>query len=75
MKTYSTWILFIFFTILLSFGGSDDSVIIDDDPINTNIRPNILLVIADDMGLDATPGYTIGSVKPNMPTLQTMMNT
>ena len=34
-------------------------------------RPNILLVIADDMGLDATPGYTeIGSTKPNMPTLE-----
>jgi len=33
--------------------------------------PNVLLVIADDMGLDATPGYSeIESQKPNMPTLQ-----
>lgn len=35
------------------------------------IAPNILLVIADDMGFDATPGYTeIDSEKPNMPILQ-----
>lgn len=36
--------------------------------------PNILLIIADDMGLDATPGYDIGTVKPNMPTLQNMLD-
>lgn len=35
--------------------------------------PNILLIIADDMGLDATPGYSVGSVKPNMPNLQNMI--
>ena len=37
-------------------------------------KPNILLVIADDMGLDATPGYEMGSVKPNMPYLQAMID-
>lgn len=37
-------------------------------------KPNILLIIADDMGLDATPGYNIGDVKPNMPNLVSMMN-
>jgi hypothetical protein len=26
------------------------------------------------MGLDATPGYEIGSVKPNMPYLQDMID-
>ncbi len=31
--------------------------------------PNILLIIADDMGIDATPGYSIGAQKPNMPHL------
>ena len=36
--------------------------------------PNILLIIADDMGLDASPGYDIGSVKPNMPNLQSLIN-
>ena len=38
-------------------------------------KPNILLIIADDMGLDATPGYNIGTVKPNMPNLQQIINT
>ncbi len=31
--------------------------------------PNILLIIADDMGLDATPGYEVGIIKPHMPNL------
>jgi arylsulfatase A-like enzyme len=36
-------------------------------------EPNILLIIADDMGKDATPGYSEGSTKPNMPYLESMM--
>jgi arylsulfatase A-like enzyme len=36
-------------------------------------KPNILLIIADDMGLDATPNYTVGAAKPNMPVLQGLM--
>ena len=31
--------------------------------------PNILLIIADDMGKDATPGFSEGSIKPNTPNL------
>lgn len=42
---------------------------------STTDSPNILLVIADDMGLDACPGYSIGSTKPNMPNLQNMIST
>ncbi len=38
-------------------------------------NPNILLIIADDMGLDACPGYQIGDQKPTMPNLQGMINT
>ncbi len=37
-------------------------------------KPNILLIIADDMGLDATPGFEVGDVKPNVPNLQNMIN-
>ncbi|MDO5971446.1 sulfatase-like hydrolase/transferase [Flavivirga aquimarina] len=44
---------------------------IDNDQSTT---PNILLVIADDMGLDATPGYNIGSIKPQMSNLQNLMD-
>lgn len=37
-------------------------------------KPNVLLIIADDMGLDASPGYSVGTTKPNMPNLQAMIN-
>ncbi len=32
--------------------------------------PNILLIIADDMGFDASPCYDIGAKKPSMPNLE-----
>ncbi|MFY0604849.1 MAG: sulfatase-like hydrolase/transferase [Flavobacteriaceae bacterium] len=38
-------------------------------------KPNILLVIADDFGKDASPNYAEGTIKPNMPTLQGLINT
>lgn len=43
----------------------------DDQPTNTvgSTPPNILLIIADDMGKDATAGFSEGSVKPNTPHL------
>lgn len=40
----------------------------------TENNTNVLLIIADDMGPDATPGYEIGSEKPNMPTLQSFID-
>jgi arylsulfatase A-like enzyme len=36
--------------------------------------PNILLIIADDMGLDASPGFELGSIKPDMPNLQNFID-
>ena len=42
----------------------------NEDDVETTSEPNILLIIADDMGLDATPGYDFGTQKPKMPTLQ-----
>ncbi len=38
----------------------------------SSLQPNILLVIADDMGVDAAPGYSEGSRKPNMPNLSSL---
>ena len=35
--------------------------------------PNILLIIADDMGIEATPGYDTGSEKPSMPNLEELI--
>ncbi|WP_345190162.1 sulfatase-like hydrolase/transferase [Algibacter agarivorans] len=72
-----------FFLLLLSISimacssnseNIDDTDIDMETPKETSEHPNILLVIADDMGLDACPGYDIGSVKPNMPNLQSLMN-
>ncbi|MDO8753290.1 MAG: sulfatase-like hydrolase/transferase, partial [Anaerolineales bacterium] len=38
----------------------------------TSQPPNILLVIADDFGVDASPCYDIGAEKPNMPNLESL---
>lgn len=37
--------------------------------------PNILLVIADDMGVDASPCYPVGDRKPHMPVLENLCRT
>lgn len=47
---------------------------------NTNVKtavsntPNILLIIADDMGKDAINGYQEGSIKPNTPNIDVIRN-
>ena len=69
MKFLKFSILIVFITLI---SCSEDSISVDEPTVND--KPNILLIIADDMGLDASPGYDIGSVKPNMPNLQSMIN-
>lgn len=48
----------------------------EDESADTNDpdRPNILLIIADDMGKDATQGFSEGSIKPNTPNLNNLKN-
>ena len=60
----------IFCIILLLQSCSKDD---NNETLNSS-KPNILLIIADDFGLDACPGYNIGTTKPNMPHLQNMIN-
>lgn len=65
------------FIILAIFSCKIDEDVIccstdNNEEITSN--PNVLLIIADDMGLDATPGYNIGSLKPNMPNLENLIN-
>ena len=46
-----------------------------DEPTNSgseSTQPNILLIIADDMGKDATPGFTEGTIKPNTPNINNL---
>lgn len=54
------------FLILLFFGCNQA-----DAPLqpSASTLPNILLIIADDMGKDATSGFSEGSIKPNTPNL------
>lgn len=71
--------LFMFAFSLIACSDSSDTINDEEEMEemeeveNTSNSPNILLIIADDMGLDATPGYNIGSVKPNMPNLQSLI--
>ena len=60
--------------LIFSSCNSDDAATETSDPIPTPSSPNILLIIADDMGLDATPGYSVSTSKPTMPNLQDLMN-
>lgn len=61
-------ILLFTLTFLISGCKNDDTVL----PPETPTHPNILLVIADDLGIEATPNYPIGDIKPHMPTLESL---
>ena len=53
-----------------SAGGGDGGAGTQPDPGPTlNDHPNILLVISDDLGLDASSGYQVGTELPATPTL------
>jgi arylsulfatase A-like enzyme len=71
-------IVYLMIVSLVFISCGNDDVAISSTPTETPIvvesRPNILLIIADDMGLDATPGFDFGTIKPNMPNLQNMIN-
>jgi arylsulfatase A-like enzyme len=56
--------------LLLALTGCDKETEKFIDIPTIDSKPNILLVIADDIGIEATPGYEIGSIKPNMPNLE-----
>lgn len=74
LKNMKHYVL-LFLSLYLVFSCSEDAIN-EDDVANQeeNDKPNIMLIIADDMGHDATPGFNVGSVKPNMPNLQSLMD-
>ena len=63
---------FILFTILILSCSKDNN---ENSIIDNSSTPNILLVIADDMGKDATSGFSEGSIKPNTPNLNNLKDT
>lgn len=84
MKEQYKVAILLFSTLLFACSSDAEAPAVTDDEIDnpiedttdeesTNSKPNILLIIADDMGLDATPGYDIGTIKPAMPNLEDMM--
>lgn len=46
----------------------------DEMPIPNSNQPNILFIIADDLGKDAISGYEEGSTKPNTPNIDAIRN-
>lgn len=60
-KIYNLSTLIIYMTLLLSCKKDTDISIFN----LSQSKPNILLIIADDLGLDACPGYNFGTIKPN----------
>lgn len=47
---------------------------IDQSVTNETSSPNILLIIADDLGKDAISGYTEGNIKPYTPNIDSIRN-
>ena len=74
MKLSYFKLLFLFLVFSACSNAEDVAFIIQDKEENIAKQPNILLIIADDMGLDATPNYSIDGIKPNMPVLQSLMS-
>ena len=75
IHTYSAFLLLMALSLLScssdSSGYSDNYV----DPIVTpESYPNVLLIIADDMGRDATFGFSEGSLKPLTPHINSIKN-
>lgn len=70
-------LVLIILAVLLTFSCSKEmeEVVIDEPTENTSTQknPNILLIIADDLGLDACPGYSLGAQKPSMPNIESMI--
>lgn len=72
VKILTSCFLLIFISCKEDENNADDS---KTDPITIlNTKPNILLIIADDMGKDATSGFNEGSTKPFTPTLDSIRN-
>ena len=68
--------ILLLFILLLALGcGSDQDS--SDETNGDNqavVKNNVLSIVADDLGLDATVGYNIGNQKPSMPNLQKLIN-
>ena len=73
--TYSSFLLFIALSFVACSSDPDNSYDNSVDPVVTPENyPNILLIIADDMGKDATFGFSEGNLKPQTPHINSIKN-
>ncbi len=66
------YLLLIAFIFTLTSCDKEIETSEDSTPSATN--PNILLIIADDIGKDAINGFTEGTIKPNTPNIDAIRN-
>jgi arylsulfatase B len=64
----------IYFVIILSSCSTDPLNITSDVASPSIESPNILFIIADDLGKDAINGFTEGSIKPSTPNIDALRN-
>ncbi len=74
LKLYHFFYCLLMTLIILACKNDKDDLCCPPDGNQEITNPNVLLIIADDMGLDASPGYNVGTLKPNMPNLQNLIN-
>ena len=74
LKLYHFFYCLLMALIILACKNDKDDLCCPPDDNQEITNPNVLLIIADDMGLDASPGYNVGTLKPNMPNLQNLIN-
>lgn len=67
IKSYIIPLLLLLLLIITSCGKVQDEPTMPNS--NSTEAPNILLIIADDMGKDATAGFSEGAVKPITPNI------
>ncbi|WP_033960478.1 sulfatase-like hydrolase/transferase [Psychroserpens jangbogonensis] len=60
--------------LIVFFGCNKTETTNLDDETITPSSPNILFILADDMGKDATNGFSEGNLKPNMPNIDNFTN-
>ncbi|MFK8057160.1 MAG: sulfatase-like hydrolase/transferase [Saprospiraceae bacterium] len=67
----SKWLFVIVTAIVLVSCNKDEDPVLT---VETNDPPNILMIIADDLGKDALNGFSEGSIKPNTPHIDAIRN-
>jgi len=62
------------FGIILSSCSEDSVNVIPNEETPSIDSPNILFIVADDLGKDAINGFTEGGIKPNTPNIDAIRN-